>query len=294
MAAERVVQAAAESASLAAADVERLRAWLHERRPTGDALVDQQEVRAFLPRLPFQLERQTPLLHDWERVSCAPVPRSPSTTCAVSLRGRCHPQTWRFVAQHVLTPEHPLAVHQALLAACYAQWPRQQLGPHPVWLPDSERTRSHNVTKFLQGPFKVRGHLINVRTNGTATSTQPALSTSSPPPQDATRVTRPSRAFSRASRATQSSKRRGRAPRATPPSSGRRCTRCRCATPSACCRPCSGKSSTSPSTCPPLGAPLPPAAPGSRGARPHRGSTHSLPSRTHRPRVPPAPAWFQA
>lgn len=65
------------------------------------------------------------------------------------------PQAWSHISRRLLQPRHALSVHQELLAACYAHWPRAQLGPHPLWVPGPSDTAEHNVTRFL-ADFKVR------------------------------------------------------------------------------------------------------------------------------------------
>ena len=55
---------------------------------------------------------------------------------------------WHAIAQQILRPEHPFAVHKFLYETVYADWDPQQ-GPWPAWLPSQEAAQATNIGRFM-------------------------------------------------------------------------------------------------------------------------------------------------
>jgi len=49
----------------------------------------------------------------------------------------------------VLRPEQPFELHQRLFSAIYSSWPEEQLGPAPVWVPDTQQVQQTNIARFM-------------------------------------------------------------------------------------------------------------------------------------------------
>ncbi|MGD9723951.1 MAG: LLM class flavin-dependent oxidoreductase [Pirellulales bacterium] len=60
------------------------------------------------------------------------------------------PQAWTEIARHLLRPEHPFALHQALFAAAYRDWDEAAAGPAPAWVPDQPAIAATNVGRLLR------------------------------------------------------------------------------------------------------------------------------------------------
>jgi acetyl-CoA synthetase len=57
-------------------------------------------------------------------------------------------QCWHGIAQQLLRPEHPFAVHKFLYESVYAEWEPQQ-GPWPAWLPDQDAAQATNIGRLM-------------------------------------------------------------------------------------------------------------------------------------------------
>lgn len=56
---------------------------------------------------------------------------------------------WQQLTQHVLTPDHPLALHQLLYNAAFADWDINR-GPPPAWFPTQAQIQATNIAELMQ------------------------------------------------------------------------------------------------------------------------------------------------
>ena len=56
---------------------------------------------------------------------------------------------WYEISRHVLTPQHPFALHQLLYETAYADFDRTTHGPPPAWFPTDEDITEANITRLM-------------------------------------------------------------------------------------------------------------------------------------------------
>ena len=56
---------------------------------------------------------------------------------------------WYEISRHVLTPEHPFALHQLLYESVYADFDRAAYGPPPAWFPTDQDITEANITRLM-------------------------------------------------------------------------------------------------------------------------------------------------
>ena len=64
---------------------------------------------------------------------------------------RTQPPTacWHEISRHILTPQHPFALHQFLYETVYIDFDRATHGPPPVWFPTDEDITEANITHLM-------------------------------------------------------------------------------------------------------------------------------------------------
>lgn len=66
-----------------------------------------------------------------------------------TLRSLACLQAWQQLCADVLRPDQPLELHQRLFSAIYSSWSEEQLGPAPVWVPDTQQVQQTNIARFM-------------------------------------------------------------------------------------------------------------------------------------------------
>ena len=56
---------------------------------------------------------------------------------------------WHEISRHILTPQHPFAVHQLLYETVYADYDRTRYGPPPAWFPTDADITEANITRLM-------------------------------------------------------------------------------------------------------------------------------------------------
>ena len=56
---------------------------------------------------------------------------------------------WAEISRHILTPQHPFALHQLLYETVYADFDRAKYGPPPAWFPTDENIAEANITRLM-------------------------------------------------------------------------------------------------------------------------------------------------
>ena len=56
---------------------------------------------------------------------------------------------WAEISRHILTPQHPFALHQLLYETVYADFDRAKYGPPPAWFPTDEDIAEANITRLM-------------------------------------------------------------------------------------------------------------------------------------------------
>lgn len=56
---------------------------------------------------------------------------------------------WQQISRHILTPQHPFALHQLLYETVYADFDRTTHGPPPAWFPTDEDIAEANITRLM-------------------------------------------------------------------------------------------------------------------------------------------------
>ena len=56
---------------------------------------------------------------------------------------------WREISRHILTPEHPFALHQLLYDTVYADFNIATHGPPPAWFPTDADITEANITHLM-------------------------------------------------------------------------------------------------------------------------------------------------
>ena len=56
---------------------------------------------------------------------------------------------WQEISRHILTPQHPFALHQLLYETVYADFDRATDGPPPAWFPTDEDITAANITHLM-------------------------------------------------------------------------------------------------------------------------------------------------
>ncbi len=65
------------------------------------------------------------------------LPTQPPTAC------------WQQISHHILTPQHPFALHQLLYETVYADFDRATHGSPPAWFPTDEDIAEANITRLM-------------------------------------------------------------------------------------------------------------------------------------------------
>ena len=66
------------------------------------------------------------------------LPTQPPTAC------------WAEISRHILTPQHPFALHQLLYETVYADFDRTTHGAPPAWFPTAEDITKANITRLME------------------------------------------------------------------------------------------------------------------------------------------------
>lgn len=56
---------------------------------------------------------------------------------------------WQEISRHILTPQHPFALHQLLYETVYADFDRATHGPPPAWFPTDADIAEANITRLM-------------------------------------------------------------------------------------------------------------------------------------------------
>lgn len=56
---------------------------------------------------------------------------------------------WSEISRHILTPQHPFALHQLLYEKVYAGFDRATHGPPPAWFPTDDNISEANITRLM-------------------------------------------------------------------------------------------------------------------------------------------------
>ena len=56
---------------------------------------------------------------------------------------------WQEISRHILTPQHPFALHQLLYETVYADFDTATYGPPPAWFPTDEDITKANITRIM-------------------------------------------------------------------------------------------------------------------------------------------------
>lgn len=56
---------------------------------------------------------------------------------------------WQEISRHILTPQHPFALHQLLYETVYADFDRVTQGPPPAWFPTAADITEANITRLM-------------------------------------------------------------------------------------------------------------------------------------------------
>ena len=56
---------------------------------------------------------------------------------------------WQEISRHILTPQHPFALHQLLYETIYADFDRATHGPPPAWFPTDQDITEANITHLM-------------------------------------------------------------------------------------------------------------------------------------------------
>ena len=57
---------------------------------------------------------------------------------------------WRRIADEVLAPSHPFAVHKLLHECAFSDWDSSRDGPAPAWFPSDEQVQQANITGLMR------------------------------------------------------------------------------------------------------------------------------------------------
>lgn len=61
-----------------------------------------------------------------------------------------HEALWTDIRKTILTPKHPIAVHEALRDWAFAGWDEKKQGPRPIWRADEKRKAATNLAQILK------------------------------------------------------------------------------------------------------------------------------------------------
>ena len=56
---------------------------------------------------------------------------------------------WQEISRHILTPQHPFALHRLLYETAYADFDRTMQGPPPAWFPANQDITEANITRLM-------------------------------------------------------------------------------------------------------------------------------------------------
>ena len=60
------------------------------------------------------------------------------------------PECWQRLADEVLTPSHPFALHKLLYESAFSDWDGSKHGPPPAWFPSDEQFQRANISRLMR------------------------------------------------------------------------------------------------------------------------------------------------